>query len=1128
MTTPQMPEKFSPEFCNCRATITRKRPCDFVPPSVKVSKWKAGAGVLLAFLSVQALVAQNRTADDPTAVKLTPFEVKSDKDIGFVAAGSLAGGRISTALKDTPVAYSVVTSEFIEAFNLSDVTEAAQWTVNSSVVAGDNTAVIAFGSTGSSMIRTRGNAVSTPTRNFFPYVYTADTYNQDRIDFARGPNAVLFGAGGVGGTVNSVTKQATLGKTFQSARFLGGSYSRFRVSGDVNQTIGENAAVRVNVVWDQADTWRRNEWRQREGIHLSGVYKITPVLTLRAELERSSSEQLTATTSMRDQVSAWDGRTVFSATPTTALSAAQAAVAGVSRRAMRWVDHPSFGGTFLNYQNRYVTKGAAHSTNSSATNLINGIPILTPGFTLDFQAMTDVFTGVSERDRYAVALAGSPFFSIPKAADTPLWRNRVPTYTEDGQDASVVLNYQLGKKLFFEVAGNVNRASAAGQTGLRRGLMDIYIDIDRSLPSGAPNAHFLHPYSEFMDYLNIRENDMQSFRAQTVYVENTRFGKLQLSAMAGTTRHEARLRAKSVLLPLKSISPDARAWVDTEDYNPYGLYTRLYLDEANRYPGPNLNRVTILNPVNGISETVTPTWMLDTRREDNNRNSLRRYSFFQTAGNLDLFSNRLVLIGAFRRDFSKIADRRVMFPGDMPAGWDGTTLAFRPAAPGDYFGLKFTPKDANGNVTGPEQPADSRPRVNVNGVNLGQPQYAKDRFRSDYDSPALTPNINTFTLGGVVNVTRNLGVYANVSETFSLTAPQQRIDGTLLPPTSSKGYDHGVRFTLPDGRLALSVGRYVSRQTGAPLLNPGNFAALYNSIYDAPVIGDLSPGGRNRRNVARFPQAVYSTQTQESNGYEFEVTANPTRALRIMVNAGFTDAKSRNQGPDVIAFFKNSDAVTRQILGDAGVVIDNNRVASINPAVNDATTINLTRVTAAVNAWNTLQSSVIPTVSAPVPQPTLGSSKWVGNLAADYRFANGVLKGLRVGGGLNYRGGQVVGYRTGDTIRDPRNPAVAIDDPAVGAGTPVLAPSFYKGTATLSYTFRLKNARTLQIDLNVDNVFNRTAPIYGNQGASQGTSATLFVPPPGENISSPARVSVPGIISYIVPINYTLSARINF
>ena len=73
---------------------------------------------LVALLGVSFTQAQIAPAPKPevanATVTLTPFTVSAEKDVGFVAASSLAGGRIATALKDTPVAYSVVTAEFLE------------------------------------------------------------------------------------------------------------------------------------------------------------------------------------------------------------------------------------------------------------------------------------------------------------------------------------------------------------------------------------------------------------------------------------------------------------------------------------------------------------------------------------------------------------------------------------------------------------------------------------------------------------------------------------------------------------------------------------------------------------------------------------------------------------------------------------------------------------------------------------------------------------------------------------------------------------------------------------------------------------------------------------------------------
>ncbi|HRE79844.1 MAG TPA: hypothetical protein PLN52_02290, partial [Opitutaceae bacterium] len=61
---------------------------------------------------------------EPPPVTLTPFTVSTERDVGFVATSSLAGGRLATDLADTPAAYSVITREFIDALNLVDLNQA--------------------------------------------------------------------------------------------------------------------------------------------------------------------------------------------------------------------------------------------------------------------------------------------------------------------------------------------------------------------------------------------------------------------------------------------------------------------------------------------------------------------------------------------------------------------------------------------------------------------------------------------------------------------------------------------------------------------------------------------------------------------------------------------------------------------------------------------------------------------------------------------------------------------------------------------------------------------------------------------------------------------------------------------
>lgn len=126
---------------------------------------------LMSF-SANFVGAQTAPATSPAgneAIKLDPFSVQADSDVGFVAASALAGGRIATPLKDTPVAYSVITKEFLEAFNITDISQAAQFSVSSNYYEGDGSNQ-GFANGPAQKVRIRGQLANAPTRNFFPSI----------------------------------------------------------------------------------------------------------------------------------------------------------------------------------------------------------------------------------------------------------------------------------------------------------------------------------------------------------------------------------------------------------------------------------------------------------------------------------------------------------------------------------------------------------------------------------------------------------------------------------------------------------------------------------------------------------------------------------------------------------------------------------------------------------------------------------------------------------------------------------------------------------------------------------------------------------------------------------------------
>jgi catecholate siderophore receptor len=85
-----------------------------------------------------------------------------------------------------------------------------------------------------------------------PAFYDRDTFNLDRLEVLRGSASMLFGRGSTGGAVNQVSKVPRLMDSHQVDVTLG-SHSYRRITGDFNLKLGENAALRVNVMATKAD-----------------------------------------------------------------------------------------------------------------------------------------------------------------------------------------------------------------------------------------------------------------------------------------------------------------------------------------------------------------------------------------------------------------------------------------------------------------------------------------------------------------------------------------------------------------------------------------------------------------------------------------------------------------------------------------------------------------------------------------------------------------------------------------------------------------------------------------------------------------------------------------------------------
>lgn len=270
-------------------------------------------------VAVPSFAAEPNSAEDDRTVVLSPFEVRTEKDVGYLAQSTLAGSRLNTNLKDVGAAVSVITLEFLRDVGVTNMRD---------LILFQNNAVPEFGDSASNFnanplignaewqLRIRGLPASY-ARNYFVWQTPTDFYNVDRIDQSRGPNSILFGFGSAGGIVNTTTKQATFGAALTDVALQVGSYDRYRGELDVNRVLVKDVlALRVNLVAEDANGWREFETYETQRGHVAATWRPTRNSTVRAEFEAGDvRDNVARPWLMIDQSAAWRdaGRPTYAA-----------------------------------------------------------------------------------------------------------------------------------------------------------------------------------------------------------------------------------------------------------------------------------------------------------------------------------------------------------------------------------------------------------------------------------------------------------------------------------------------------------------------------------------------------------------------------------------------------------------------------------------------------------------------------------------------------------------------------------------------------------------------------------------------------------------------------------------------
>jgi outer membrane receptor protein involved in Fe transport len=460
---------------------------------------------LTPMLLAQSAPPASAPKADDDVVQLETFVVNTDRDIGYVAVDSLAGGRTNTPIKLTPAAMSSLTRTFLDDVAIQDVRESLQWALN--VIPSDYGA----GKTSSPFndfdfnFRGAGQSLqggAGPTRNYFTYYQSADTYNVDRIEFDRGPNSILFGIGTVGGVLSTYTKQARLDKDFVAPQFVFDSNGSQRFTVDTNRRFLDNKlALRLNALVEEQKGWQDQDVDKQRALDVALAYQFSPSTTVRLDAEVSRAERSFFRGTAPEGTGRYDGVSVsntWAAAPVTPGGAA--APSGATAR----MD----GG---NYWHVYIpTLSSIGINNWNVGYRSNGIFLpIAPQAGWYPTSMTNG----------TLTIDGSTIAVLPKREFTIGATDSISKPEYD--TATLWLTHSFTRDLELAVTGYYYQDSRDSKN--YEGVGFLAVDINKQLPNGSPNPNFGKRYGDFMLSQQNQDRGVKELRAQLTYKLDTRF-----------------------------------------------------------------------------------------------------------------------------------------------------------------------------------------------------------------------------------------------------------------------------------------------------------------------------------------------------------------------------------------------------------------------------------------------------------------------------------------------------------------------------------------------------------------------------------------------------------------------------
>jgi outer membrane receptor protein involved in Fe transport len=280
----------------------------------------------------------------------------------------------------------------------------------------------------------------------------------------------------------------------------------------------------------------------------------------------------------------------------------------------------------------------------------------------------------------------------------------------------------------------------------------------------------------------------------------------------------------------------------------------------------------------------------------------------------------------------------------------------------------------------------------------------------------------TYSAGAIYYFFKSLGAFVNYSKNFDPIGPGKSpgLDGAPFGPATGKGYEYGFRVSTNDGKYYATLNRYDTQSSGRITGTKIDLAGIWKQYY-------LATG--QPADTSRTQLSYDDTEALDVTGYEVELTANPTRSLRLQAGYAKPDSQIVNAMAGQRAYYAaNLNTWNAAAAGTSS----------------DATTLR----NQLTNAQTTLNNNLAGATKT-------GLVKFTANVFANYTFLNDRLKGFSIGGGAARTGRQYLTTIT-NLKRYSSERTVA--------------------NATVAYETKVRDMN-VRLALNVDNVFDQRDPI---------------------------------------------------